>query len=178
MHRHFGRPSCQHTITPYATTTHTSRYDQLATQTGAVIVNTCGFDSIPADILVYLSNKTLKDALGPQAQLGLSQTFYHVRGGTSGGTLNTMISDIEKTPRQVLREANEDYAISQGEHPRDTLTSDFTNHSPYPPLCQSPAIPALRVNTRPRSHFRRRGSMARSGLWAPSTEASCSARSA
>lgn len=79
-----------------------------------MIVNTCGFDSIPADILVFLSNKTLKNALGPSAQLGLSQTFYDLRGGISGGTFTTMMNDIEVVPRLRIIETSKDYALSHG----------------------------------------------------------------
>lgn len=74
----------------------------------------CGFDSIPADLLVYLSNKTLKSALGPHAQLGLSQSFYSVRGGVSGGSLATLLTGIEQVPSATRSEAAADYALSRG----------------------------------------------------------------
>ncbi|RPD57921.1 hypothetical protein L226DRAFT_538874 [Lentinus tigrinus ALCF2SS1-7] len=93
-------------------------YDFMCTKTGAIIVPACGFDSVPADLLVFLSNRTLKNALGPDAQLGLSQTFYSLKGGISGGTLATMMSDIENVPKFRLIEAQKDYAISQARgHP-------------------------------------------------------------
>ncbi|KAI0752779.1 hypothetical protein C8Q80DRAFT_1148186 [Daedaleopsis nitida] len=99
-------------------------FDVLATETGAVIVPSCGFDSIPADILVYLSNRTLKDALGPQAALGLSQSFYDVVASVSGGSLATLMTEIEKVPRATLVEARSDYALSRVQgHP-----------TPKPPL--------------------------------------------
>ncbi|KAI0697401.1 Saccharopine dehydrogenase-domain-containing protein [Cerioporus squamosus] len=88
-------------------------YDFMSTKTGAIIIPACGFDSVPADLLVFLSNRTLKNALGPDAQLGLSQTFYSLKGGISGGTLATMMSDIENVPRFKLYEAQRDYAIAQ-----------------------------------------------------------------
>lgn len=79
-----------------------------------MIVPTCGFDCIPADILVYLSNRTLKKYLGPDADLGLSQTFYSVEGGMSGGTVATLLSDIEQVPRLRYEEGQKDYALSLG----------------------------------------------------------------
>ena len=91
-------------------------YDFMCTKTGAIIVPACGFDSVPADLLVFLSNRTIKNALGPDAQLGLSQTFYAVKGGISGGTLATMMSDIENVPKFKLFEAQKDYAISQAQY--------------------------------------------------------------
>ncbi len=90
------------------------RYDFVSTKTGAIIVPGCGFDSIPADLLVFLSNRTLKNALGPDAQLGLSQTFYSMKGGISGGTLATLMTEAEIVPKYKLLEAQKDYAVSQG----------------------------------------------------------------
>ncbi|KAI0800124.1 Saccharopine dehydrogenase-domain-containing protein [Fomes fomentarius] len=81
---------------PYFVRRIIDHYDALATKTGAIIVPACGFDSIPADLLVHLSNRTLKNALGPQAQLGLSQTFYDLVGGVSGGSLATLLTGIEQ----------------------------------------------------------------------------------
>ncbi|KAI0752778.1 Saccharopine dehydrogenase-domain-containing protein [Daedaleopsis nitida] len=109
------------------------RYDHLATTRGAIIVNTCGFDSIPADILVFLSNKTLKNALGSSAQLGLSQTFYDVRGGLSGGTFATMMNDIEVVPRLRIIESSRDYALSHVRghpSPRPQLSTPVPFSSP------------------------------------------------
>ena len=92
----------------------TARYDFLATKTGAIIVPACGIDSIPSDILVYLSSRTLKKALGPSTQLGLSQTFYHLNGGFSGGTFATLFAEIEDTPRWFVKEAHRAYSLSPG----------------------------------------------------------------
>ncbi|TFK88041.1 hypothetical protein K466DRAFT_88124 [Polyporus arcularius HHB13444] len=89
------------------------RYDFVSTKTGAIIIPGCGFDSIPADLLVFLSNRTLKNALGPDAQLGLSQTFYSMKGGISGGTLATLMTEAEIVPKYKLLEAQKDYAVSQ-----------------------------------------------------------------
>lgn len=94
-----------------------SSYDYLASKTGAIIVPTCGFDCIPADILVFLSNRTLKSILGPDAEPGLSQTFYGVEGGVSGGSIATLMSDIETVPRHVYAAGQRDYALSLGAHP-------------------------------------------------------------
>ena len=85
----------------------------------------CGMDSIPADILVFLSNRTLKNALGPQAQLGLSQTFYHIKGGFSGGTLATLFAEIEHVPEYFAQETRKDYAISPGAPSRVPIPLTF-----------------------------------------------------
>ncbi|KAI8978341.1 Saccharopine dehydrogenase-domain-containing protein [Trametes punicea] len=87
-------------------------YDYLATKTGAIIVPSCGMDSVPADIMVYLSNQTLKKALGPQTELGLSETFYSMRVTPSGGTIATVLNTYEEAPRIQVEEARRDYALS------------------------------------------------------------------
>ncbi|KAI9067472.1 hypothetical protein FKP32DRAFT_1588577 [Trametes sanguinea] len=87
-------------------------YDYLATKTGAIIVPACGMDSIPGDINVYLSNQTLKQKLGPQTDLGLSETFYTLRVAPSGGSFATLLSLYEEVPRLKVEEAHRDYALS------------------------------------------------------------------
>ncbi|KAI0828046.1 Saccharopine dehydrogenase-domain-containing protein [Trametes gibbosa] len=97
---------------PYFVRKIVNDFDYLATKTGAVIVPSCGLDSLPADITVYLSNRTLKSAFGPRTQLGLSQSFYQVRVKPSGGSLATLITMIEDVPRVRLEESYRDYALS------------------------------------------------------------------
>ncbi|KAI0350608.1 hypothetical protein OH77DRAFT_1430787 [Trametes cingulata] len=88
------------------------QYDYLATKTGAIIVPASGFDSIPADITVFLSNRTLKNALGTHVQLGLSQSFYSAHVKPSGGTLASVLSTVEVAPPNKVLEAVKDYALS------------------------------------------------------------------
>ncbi|OCH89442.1 NAD(P)-binding protein [Obba rivulosa] len=88
------------------------KYDHLAMKTRAIIVPACGFDSVPADLLVLLSNTTLKRAAGTHTTLAASQTFYRVRGGVSGGTLATIISALEDVPPQTIRASTSDYYLS------------------------------------------------------------------
>ncbi|KAF8058737.1 Saccharopine dehydrogenase-domain-containing protein [Lyophyllum atratum] len=86
------------------------RYDYLATKTGAIIVPSCGYDSIPSDASAYLSNKTLK-AHGDY-DVATSITAHKVRGGVSGGTLSTMMTIMGEVPRDKLRESGADYSLS------------------------------------------------------------------
>ncbi|KAI8978342.1 Saccharopine dehydrogenase-domain-containing protein [Trametes punicea] len=87
-------------------------YDYLATTTGAIIVPACGLDSVPADLMVHLSNKTLKRALGPDVELGLSETFYSVDIKFSGGSHATRVSNLTEGARKRMQEARTDYALS------------------------------------------------------------------
>ena len=80
--------------------------DAAARASGARIVHTCGFDSIPSDIGVLL----LQEAAKAGGHGELEQTTYVVkrlRGGASGGTidsLRTAVDTVKKDPasRRVL----------------------------------------------------------------------------
>ena len=91
------------------------RYDYVAAKTGVVLVPSCGFDSVPADLTVLLSNKTLKAAAGPRASLGNSLTVYRANGGFSGGTFASLLAIAENVPFEKIREASADYSLCPGE---------------------------------------------------------------
>ena len=70
-------------------------YQEEARATGARIVNTCGFDSIPSDLGVYFLQKHMLSTHGVPAR----QIKYRPRafsGGFSGGTIDSMIAMMEK----------------------------------------------------------------------------------
>jgi short subunit dehydrogenase-like uncharacterized protein len=109
------------------------RYHYIATKTGAIIVPSCGFDSIPSDLSAFLGNKTLKSHgmhiqlhvlayllttsithIVGQYDVGYSTTAYKVRTGISGGTLSTVVTMLEDVPRDKRRESRVDYALSPG----------------------------------------------------------------
>lgn len=58
-----------------------------AARTGAKIVNSCGFDSVPSDLSVYqLYRRTVSDNTG---ELGDTTLIATLRGGVSGGTIDS-----------------------------------------------------------------------------------------
>ena len=70
-------------------------YQEEARATGARIVHTCGFDSIPSDLGVYFLQKHMLLTHGVPAR----QIKYRPRafsGGFSGGTIDSMIAMMEK----------------------------------------------------------------------------------
>ncbi len=70
-------------------------YQEEARATGARIVHTCGFDSIPSDLGVYFLQKHMLSTHGVPAR----QIKYRPRafsGGFSGGTIDSMIAMMEK----------------------------------------------------------------------------------
>ncbi|KAJ7099360.1 Saccharopine dehydrogenase-domain-containing protein [Mycena belliarum] len=89
-----------------------TRSHYAATKTGAIIVPSCGFDSVPADITAYLSSKTLRDAAGGPVDIDTSVSAYVVKGGFSGGTIATVVQAIEKIPADERRIARIDYSLS------------------------------------------------------------------
>jgi short subunit dehydrogenase-like uncharacterized protein len=77
-----------------------------ARETGARIVHTCGFDSIPSDLGVLLLQETMRERHGthcPRVRLYVTR----MRGGASGGTVASMLQAVDeaaadRTVRRVL----------------------------------------------------------------------------
>ncbi|WP_280457638.1 saccharopine dehydrogenase family protein [Nocardia carnea] len=62
-------------------------YHEQAVRTGAKIVNSCGYDSVPSDLSVYqLYRRTVADNTG---ELGDTTLIATMRGGVSGGTVDS-----------------------------------------------------------------------------------------
>ncbi len=84
------------------------RYHQTATASGARIVHTCGFDSIPSDLGVL----TLHEALGPLARATFVVEI--LKGGFSGGTIASALHGLDegKANRARRRLMADPYALS------------------------------------------------------------------
>jgi short subunit dehydrogenase-like uncharacterized protein len=91
------------------------RCHPLATKSGAVLIPCSGFDSIPSDALVYMSNKTLKQ-YSPDATLDQSVTAFHMTGGISGGTFDSLYTFLD-LPQEVRNQSVRSFAYS----PRESL---------------------------------------------------------
>ena len=102
-----------------------TRYDYLAHKNNAILIPCCGFDSVPADVVVYLANKTTKSVLGPTAYIEDSVSLYQLKGGVSGGTLASAISSIEDTPKALTVEAMKDFSYRE----REMVPSPHSSHS-------------------------------------------------
>ncbi len=88
-------------------------YHKQASDTGARIVHSCGFDSVPSDLTVYaLYKQALADGTGV-----LGDTNFVVRrfaGGVSGGTVASMLevmSTVSADP-EARRELNDPYTLT------------------------------------------------------------------
>lgn len=75
-----------------------ARYEKVAQQTGARIVNCCGFDSIPSDLGVhFLQKESLSRFAEPCQQVKL--TVLKAMGNAPGGTYATMMDAIERASK-------------------------------------------------------------------------------
>ncbi|MCY1137711.1 saccharopine dehydrogenase NADP-binding domain-containing protein [Actinoplanes sp. Pm04-4] len=84
-----------------------------ARATGARIVHSCGFDSIPSDIGVHvLARQVAADGAGELTDTTMVVTS--MRGGVSGGTIDTLRHqmDVMKGDRRLRRVAASPYSLS------------------------------------------------------------------
>ncbi len=84
------------------------RFDAVAKSSGARIVHTCGFDSIPSDLGV----QALFEALGPLKRA--TYTIVSLRGGASGGTVASLMNLLEQGSgdRALRRLLKDPWALS------------------------------------------------------------------
>jgi short subunit dehydrogenase-like uncharacterized protein len=88
-------------------------YHKPAVDTGARIVHSCGFDSIPSDLTVYALNR--KVAEDGEGELGdTSLVVRTLAGGVSGGTLASMLEVLNtaSTDPEARRQMIDPYTLS------------------------------------------------------------------
>jgi short subunit dehydrogenase-like uncharacterized protein len=96
------------------------RFDAPAKASGARIVHTCGFDSIPSDIGVLL----LHEAAGELTDTTL--VVRRLKGGVSGGTVASLkgtVDDVKKD-RSLARVLGDPYALSPDRDAEPELTGE------------------------------------------------------
>ena len=75
-----------------------SAYDESARNSGARIVHTCGFDSIPSDIGAYFLQKEMIARHGVPAR-HIKFRLRTAKGGMSGGTADSGLAMVEKVEK-------------------------------------------------------------------------------
>jgi short subunit dehydrogenase-like uncharacterized protein len=88
------------------------RFDELARGSGARIVHSCGYDSVPSDLAVLLLHeRAAADGAGGLRDVRLVAT---VRGGFSGGTIDSIRGQIDtmRGDRALRRLAADPFALS------------------------------------------------------------------
>lgn len=86
---------------------------ELARSTGARIVHSCGFDSIPSDIGVHVLDRQVK-ADGAGDLIDTTLVVTSLRGGLSGGTIDSIRTqlDVVRKDRRLARMAASPYSLS------------------------------------------------------------------
>jgi short subunit dehydrogenase-like uncharacterized protein len=103
-----------------------------AQETGARIVHTCGFDSIPSDLGVHMLQEHARAAHGGR----LSEVRCYadsVRGGASGGTVHSMLQAVDEAAKDpsVRRVMGNPYGLNpdpkeRGPDGRDAVKVSFS----------------------------------------------------
>ncbi|MEU4422723.1 saccharopine dehydrogenase NADP-binding domain-containing protein [Actinoplanes sp. NPDC024001] len=117
---------------------------EIARRTGARIVHSCGFDSIPSDIGVHVLHQRVQaDGAGELTDTTLVVTS--MRGGISGGTIDSMRNqvDVMKKDRRLRKVGASPYSLSP-------------DRAAEPDLGRQPdmfTLPASEVDPRLRGHL-------------------------
>ena len=88
------------------------RYQDVAAGTGARIVNSCGFDSVPSDLSVWVTHRqALTDDTG---ELTDTTLVAKLKGGMSGGTIASGVGQIEAiaADRSLAKVVADPYSLS------------------------------------------------------------------
>lgn len=91
------------------------KYDAKAKASGARIVFSCGFDSIPFDLGVAFAQKHAKERFGVPLQR-VHGRVRKMKGGFSGGTAASLIATVEASgkDRSILKTLADPFALTPG----------------------------------------------------------------
>jgi short subunit dehydrogenase-like uncharacterized protein len=119
---------------------------ELARSTGARIVHSCGFDSIPSDLGVHVLHQQV-EADGAGELPGTTLVVTSMRGGLSGGTIDSMRHQIDmmRRDRGLRRVAAGAYSLS----PDRTAEPDLGRQPDTVTVRGSEVDPALRGTLAP-----------------------------
>ena len=78
------------------------KYQDTAKQSGARIVNSCGFDSIPSDLGVYFTQTKGEEKFGEACNV-IHMRVKAAKGGISGGTIASMATIFEEVGEDKSR---------------------------------------------------------------------------
>jgi short subunit dehydrogenase-like uncharacterized protein len=92
-----------------------TKYDAKAKASGARIVFSCGFDSIPFDLGVVFLQKQAKERLGAPVPR-VRGRVRKMKGGFSGGTVASLLATVEATKRDpsIPRTLADPFALTPG----------------------------------------------------------------
>ncbi|KAI9913206.1 hypothetical protein PsorP6_005980 [Peronosclerospora sorghi] len=89
-----------------------SKYEATATKTGAVLVNCCGFESIPSDLATLLISDRIQQKLNLSTSR-IDMYFTDLKGEASGGTIASVFAICEYSYKQLLATRNPYYLTDE-----------------------------------------------------------------
>ncbi|KAG0151987.1 hypothetical protein CROQUDRAFT_650567 [Cronartium quercuum f. sp. fusiforme G11] len=69
-----------------------SKLSDKAKESKAIIISSCGFDSVPSDLSTMIAARELKQITGNDSSLGRVTSGFQAQGGVSGGTVASMLN--------------------------------------------------------------------------------------
>jgi len=110
------------------------QHHETAQKSGAKIVFSCGFDSIPSDMGVYFLQKQAIAAFGEPVS-DITLYVIKMKGGASGGTVYSLLNVIEeaKQNKEVVKLLNNPYSLNpdpnfKGPDKQDQTAALFDTH--------------------------------------------------
>jgi short subunit dehydrogenase-like uncharacterized protein len=102
------------------------RYEGLAKISGARIVHSCGFDSIPSDLGVYFLQEKAKQRFGQYCST-VKMRVKTIKGAASGGTVASMMNMIKEATkdRELRKLLVNPYALCPPSHPFKLKQTDL-----------------------------------------------------
>ena len=121
-----GTDYCDLTGEPQWIKKMVDRYEAAAKTSGARIVHSCGFDSIPSDLGVYFLQETAKERFGEYCS-SIKMRVKKMKGAASGGTVASMMNIVkEATKDKALRKLLVNpYALCPPNHPFTKKQTDL-----------------------------------------------------
>lgn len=90
------------------------KYARTAVSTSAIIIHSCGFDSVPSDLTTFLAVQRLKRLAGDNVKVGAVRSAFAQKGGASGGTIASALAVLDGPPEDRAIATNP-YALSPSE---------------------------------------------------------------
>ncbi|MBW0465285.1 hypothetical protein O181_005000 [Austropuccinia psidii MF-1] len=107
-----------------------AKLDAQARESKAIIIHSCGYDSVPSDLNVMLAVRELKRLAGSAAQVGRVTSGAYSNGGIiSGGTLASALNMYD-AGISTLRKVMACYVLSPVEGPQKTSSRTWITREP------------------------------------------------
>lgn len=102
------------------------KYKQTAEESGARIVNSCGFDSLPSDLGVLFTQNCAQQQYGEYCDT-INMRVKAAKGGVSGGTVGSMATIFEQVAKDksLRKKLNNPYILNDDENTPDTKQSSI-----------------------------------------------------